>query len=61
MPSIFLSYQHHSTGPWTETPPNCSNLNHLLKVILHLLVQVRWYPSIPFLERLGVSNVDIMF
>ena len=60
-PSIFLSYQHHSTGPWTKTPHNCLNLQLLLKVILHLLIQVRLYPSLPFLETLWVSYFDIMF
>ena len=53
--------KHQSTGPWTKTPPNCPKLNHILEVILHLLIQVRWYSSIPFLERLVVSNFDIMF
>ena len=58
--SIFLSYQHHSTGPWTETPPDCPHLHHLLEVSLHLLIQVGWYSPIPFFQRLGVCNFNVM-
>ena len=50
-PSFFL--KHHSTGPRAETPSNCPHLNHLLKVLLHLLIEVRWDPSVSFFKRLG--------
>ena len=59
-PHLF-SDKHHSTGPWAEASSNCSHLNHLLEVILHLLIQVRWYPLVSFLEWLGVCNFDGMF
>ena len=59
-PSFFLT-NTTALAHGTETPPNCSDLSYLLEVILHLLIQVMWYPSIPFLERLGVSNCDSMF
>ena len=55
-PPIFFSNQHHSTGPGTETPSNCLHLHHLLKMCLPLLLEVRWDPSIAFLELLGVCN-----
>ena len=56
-----FSDKHHSAGPWAETSSNCTHLNHLLKVILHLLIQVRWYPLISFLKPLRVCNFDGMF
>ena len=59
-PSFFLT-NTTALAHGLKFPPNCSHHNHLLEVILHLLIQMRWYPSIPFLERLGVSNFDSMF
>ena len=59
-PPSFFSNQHHSTGPRAETLPNCSHLNHLLKMSFHLLIEVRWYPSIVLLKWLGVYNFDSM-
>ena len=59
-PHLF-SDKHHSTGPRAETPSNCPHLNHLLKMCLHLLIEVRWDPSVSFFKRLGVCNFDGMF
>ena len=59
-PSCF-SDKHHSTGPGAEVSSNCTHLNHLLEVSLHLLIEVRWYPSVPFFTWLGVCNFDGMF
>ena len=57
--SIFLSNQHHSTGPWPMDwllPPPAS-----LGDELHLLIQVGFCFPIPFLERWGVCNFNIVF
>ena len=59
-PPSFLE-KHHSTDPGAEASSNCTHLNHLLKVILHLLIEVRQDPSIPFFKGLGVCNFDGIF
>ena len=56
----FFSDKHHSTGPWAEASSNCSHLNNLLEVILHFLIQGRWYILVSFLEQLGVCNFDCL-
>ena len=60
-PSIILSDQHQSTGPWTETPPDCPHFHHLLQVSFHLLIDVGWYPSIPLFKGLRICDLNIMF
>ena len=59
-PSFFLT-STTALAQGMKLSSNCPHLNHLLKVILHLLIEVRWDPSVPFFKRLGVCNFDGMF